>query len=258
MSALQIDARCLQELLGRAVMVYPWIDGKVLKCGTVDRHCAEKIGEVLGAMHALNLDASDFKPAVKPIDPERWKVLEQKAQEAEHSLQDCLAKNLGKLEFWSRKAMAVETAMNESLLLTHADLDQQNVIWSETACPALIDWESASLQNPTGELLNLCLDWSGFPERSPSKEAFLDCLRGYRNANAGRTPLMDWSIALDGEIGYLLRWLLFSINRSFDGSPEEKDIALAEAGNALRSLELLETCAPLLLSWLHDVTELQE
>lgn len=251
-SALQIEGKCLRHIQGKVVMVYQWVDGAVLSCGTVDKQCAEAIGQVLGEIHALDLDASEFRPAIKPIDPDCWRVLSAQAQELGHQLAELLETNLERLNNWSQRAVAVEEAMQETMLLTHADLDQQNVIWSGNLSPAIIDWESASLQNATGELLNLCLDWSGFPETIPCKEAFQACLRGYRKGNAGKTSLISFEIALNGEFGYLLRWLLFSVTRSFSAAADEKDIAISEAASALRSLTLLDECKDTLISWLYN------
>src|ERR1700694_1702617 len=44
-------------------------------------------------------------------------------------------------------------------VVSHADLDQKNVLWDENDNPILIDWESVRALNPTYELLITALDW---------------------------------------------------------------------------------------------------
>jgi aminoglycoside phosphotransferase (APT) family kinase protein len=153
--------------------------------------------------------------------------------------------------FWADKACSAANELQSNMILSHGDLDQHNVIWSTNTTPAIIDWESVSLQNPTQELFNLCLDWSGFPDTLPCKNAFLACYEGYQRANGGRTESTPIETALTGEFAYLLYWLSFSLSRSIaTRSDEELEIAVSEASNALRSLRMLDECKDLLLSWI--------
>ncbi len=266
-SALLRNSKSLHIIEDSAYMIFPWIEGKALKVGTVDDKCAEKMGTVLGHIHAINLgldpEHKDFKkPAFSSGDPDKWSAIISETKAANIPLGDVLAENTEKIRAWSLQACNAVEVLNKNLILSHGDLDQHNVIWRDNFDPAIIDWESAGLQNPFVELLNLCLDWSGFPESSPNKQAFLACLQGYQKANAGKTLFGISATAFsesgflesgfletvfNGEIAYLLRWLLFSLHRALASSNEEKQIALSEAQNAWRSLCLFEECKPFLI-----------
>lgn len=250
--ALLNRGKSLHHINNKAMMVFEWKEGIAHKVGSVDQLRARKMGEVLGRIHAINLDAKRFRPPRKSIDPDQWKKILNQTKETKHPIAEALHTNAKNLLSWSRAATANGAAAQKCLILSHGDLDQHNVIWSIDSDPAIIDWESASLQDPTVELLNLCLDWSGFPERVPCKETFLACYQAYLKSNAGETELAPFETAFDGEIGYLLFWLSFSLERSFNTSGEEQEIAFSESSNALRSLCLLEECKSLLLEWLEE------
>lgn len=248
-AALLRDGNCLSTIDNRTVMVFKWIDGDVYSVGSVDAERAEKMGEVLGKIHAINLDASDFN-AMYHVDQNELGDLLKRAIAAEDSLADLLKAKKDKLAQWMEQAISAVADLQDNLLLSHGDLDQQNVVWSTNSNPSIIDWEMTGLQNPAVELINLCLDWSGFPNETPSKEAFLACYQGYQNSNQGRTRLNDLDTTFNGEVGYFLRWLSFSLRRTFDTSDTEKEIGAAESERALRSLCLFDEYRAQLQSWI--------
>ena len=250
--ALLRDGKCVHEFKNKSLMIYEWIEGKPLKVGTVNSKCAERMGEVLGAIYAIDLKHTGFRPLNGTVDPDQWNTFLKQAESSKHPLRHELKTNSKTLADWSLNANNAIAELQQNQLLSHGDLDQHNVIWSRSNEPSIIDWESASLQNPAVELLNLCLDWSGFPEHVPDREAFAACLNGYKRSNAARTELDAWDEAIHGEFAYLLFWLSFSLARSFESSGDEQVIASTEAANALRSLCLLDECRFMLLEWLRS------
>ena len=250
-TALFLDGTCVKHLDGHAFMVFRWIEGQAHSVGTIDASRAAKMGEVLGTIHGIKLDADDFKYLGKAVDADQWTriLIDTKAAAKGHPVAARLDANARNLALWAEQACTVNEPLQRNLVLSHGDLDQHNVIWANNSEPAIVDWEMVSLQNPSVELLNLCLDWSGFPDRVPDKEAFIACIDAYRKLNAGRTQLENFDTAANGEIAYFLRWLSYSLERISDASAEENEIALTEAGNALRSLRLFDECKSMIRSW---------
>ncbi len=247
--ALFVNDNCVHLISGKAIMIYDWVEGITQKVGSVDALRAEKMGEVLGTIHGINLDSSGFIPVCRAKSPEQWSNLIEQAKTTKHPVGVQLEANTKNLMIALERAMNAAESLKKGMLLSHGDLDQQNVIWLENSEAAIIDWESVSLQNPAVELLNLCLDWSGFPDQVPNKEAFLACFNGYQKSNRGRTALTSMEIAFDGEVEYFLSWLYFSLTRLSNASADEADIALTESLNALRSLCLFSECEQLLSTW---------
>lgn len=249
-TALQVNGSCLHHTNNRTLMLYPWVEGAAHKIGTVKQQCAQEMGEVLGKIHAIKLEEEDFHKQKNSFDLSKLRTLLKQAKDDKHPLASELENKASLIESSLEIAINSSALLREQQLVSHGDLDQHNVIWSDNLKPSIIDWESAGLQNPAVELFNLCLDWSGFPEISPDKEAFLACFRGYKETNAGATELAPFDIAISGEFAYFLFWLSFSLGRSFDcSSQEERDIAISEALNALRSIALLEECKDVLQTW---------
>jgi thiamine kinase-like enzyme len=72
-----------------------------------------------------------------------------------------LNENLGNLLGANQKYHSAIDVLKENTVVSHGDLDQKNVLWDSENNPILIDWESARKLNPTYEIVNVALDWSG-------------------------------------------------------------------------------------------------
>ena len=69
----------------------------------------------------------------------------------------------------------------------------------------IVDWEAAGLINPTRELADVALAWSGQTVGEPSEAAFRAVIDGYRKAGG---PLADSAYdALHSCLGNWLEWL---------------------------------------------------
>ncbi len=250
-SAVQREGKSVNRVNGEAALVYPWIDGQVHGVGSVDKFRAAQMGETLSFMHGLELQHCEVKHEMGLIETGLWDVFAGRISGMNSSISSVLRENICHLNRWTEAANLALPRLAENMVLSHADLDQQNVIWTYEGIPWLIDWESASLQNPAVELLNLCLDWSGFPDNLPDKDCFTACYEAYIKANGGRPPEHAMRIAADGELAYLLEWLKFSLSRFSENSTEDElNIASREAHNALRSLQLFEQCKSTVLQWI--------
>ena len=216
--ALNAPGGTVQDFDGGTVIVYPWCDGTVLSKAAASPEAASQIGAILGRMHALDLPVEAPPEPVtwrEPMNKQPWAALVRRGQEQGVDWASAVEAALPDVFAWDKDRIAADAALPKTLVLSHCDLDQKNVIWVNDT-PFLIDWESAGLTNPDGEIIGAALDWSGQNAGPPDQAAFAAVLAGYRQHNEFNPdmalPLMR------GRLGGWIDWLGASMNRSLDSN----------------------------------------
>lgn len=224
--ALDAAGGTVQDFDDVTVIVYPWCAGTVLPKSAASPGGACQIGATLGRMHALGLPGKAPPEPVtlrKPMDKEPWAALVRRGQEQGVEWAAEVETALPDLFAWDRDRIAADTALPQTLVVSHCDLDQKNVIWSNNT-PFLIDWESAGPTDPGAEIIGAALDWSGQSAGVPSQDAFAAVLAGYRQHSKFHPdralPLMR------SRLGGWIDWLDASMNRSLDSSATSGERAL--------------------------------
>ncbi len=215
--ALDAPGGTVQDFDAVTVIVYPWHEGKVLPKSAASPEEAYQIGVILGRMHALNLPGGaspEPPPAREPMAEEPWMSLVRRGQEQQAGWMSAVGASLPDLFVWNRDRIAADAALPQTLVLSHCDLDQKNVIWQNSHMPLLLDWESAGLTSPNAEIIGAALDWSGQSAGPPNHAAFAAVFAGYRqhmNFDPHTAlPLMR------SRLGGWIDWLAASMNRSLD------------------------------------------
>jgi thiamine kinase-like enzyme len=85
------------------------------------------------------------------------------------------------MALWYARYRQVLPDLYRHQVLSHRDLDQKNVLWPDAETPLLIDWESAGMINPTVELADVALNWSGVTVGEPDPAAFAAVVAAYRD-----------------------------------------------------------------------------
>lgn len=85
--------------------------------------------------------------------------------------------------------------------------------------PLLIDWESARLLNPTQEILNAALDWSGITTVF-NENIFDTMIKAYQQAG-GVIVNETLEAAFYGILGNWINWMVYNIERSFKTRSDE-------------------------------------
>ncbi|HEH5924806.1 TPA: phosphotransferase [Legionella pneumophila] len=214
----------LYETDGITVMVYPWVEGKTLTLDQVTTKHANKIGTVVAAIHAANIKLFDLPiPEVHSISVEHWHNLVEKALNNKLAWADVANTNLPDLIIWSDLYQKAQQRLNKHLIISHTDMDPKNVIWHDEVSPVLIDWEGAGLANPTAEIMNVAIGWSGETELLFRENIFSAIIEGYCNAG-GYIIKDDMPDAFYRLIGGYLAWLEFNMTRSLDSSEYKVDV----------------------------------
>jgi Ser/Thr protein kinase RdoA (MazF antagonist) len=232
------------------VMVFPWVEGATLTPGPASPAQAGEIGALLGRMHALALALPGLElPAWRVWRDDDWVLLARRAAAARAPWADALRAMLRDLCWWSRLARDASPRLWQNLVVSHADLDQSNILWRDAETPLLVDWESAGYINPTLEVLDAALDWSGLSMGDPDEASFRALLAGYQSA--GGTLHASIDDALAGVLGRWLGWLEWNLRRALDATstPQEQASATSELDTALAVLPRLAAALGQVAGW---------
>ncbi len=200
-AAIGFEGHYLTLYNNKGYLLYPWVDAKALDQDEISEPHALKIAALLAKMHKLNLSVPELSaPTFDIHSNEKIRELIKQRQQYEHALLTC---NEG-----YQQAIPL---LKKQPVVSHGDLDQKNVLWDDNK-PFLIDWESARLLNPTYEIVNASLDWSGITSKF-DKALFDKMLETYQAAG-GEIDHTLLTAALYGVIGNWINWLVYNIERA--------------------------------------------
>ncbi len=241
-TAIIIHNTPLFEIDGIIVMVFPWVEGKTLTLNQVTIEHAKLIGAVVAAIHAANIKPFDLPiPEAHFITAERWHALVDKALNKKLDWAIVAKNNLPNLMVWSETYQTAKQRLNKRLIISHTDMDPKNVLWPDDTSPVLIDWEGAGLANPTAEIMNVAIGWSGETELLFRENIFSSVIGGYCNSG-GCIIESDMLDAFHGLIGGYLAWLEFNMSRSLDSSKYNvyaQNLGIKETKLTLKKLNFL-------------------
>jgi thiamine kinase-like enzyme len=251
-AALGCDGDPVQEIEGRTVMVYRWIEGETLSEEAVEPERARQIGILLGHMHALNLQFPALpQPEWEHFRDDDWDLLTVHAYDGGIPWATPVRSVMHRLVEWSRLSEQASEKLSHTYVVSHRDSGQKNVIWQDERTPWLVDWEAAGLVNPTIELVSVALDWSGWATGVLREDTFSAIMESYISAGGSvRDAGVD---ALHGVMGIWLGWLLFNMRRSLGESiidEDERQLGIRETPLAIARLRTLAHYAEQWASWI--------
>lgn len=203
-------------------LVYPWTNAKAVLVPTESQ--ALKIATILAKMHLINLKMPEMTEPDFPI---------HKTQELPDIMRAANESYLNAIPI-----------LKQHLVISHGDLDPKNVLWDVHDNPILIDWESARLINPTYEIINTSLDFSG-----NNQGLFINMIEEYKKSGGN---LKDIEAAFAGVLGNWINWLSFNIKRSNSDDSEVKKMAQEQVDQTLTTIQRLEGIIPELIQIIRD------
>ncbi len=231
----------------RGYLVYPWCDYTALPIGQADEHHGLEVARLLARMHGADIQVAGIKETELAAFPvERVDELAREAAEGHPLCAVSLSSHrqrLGEIVALHNKAIV---ELNKELVICHGDLDQKNILWDDLDRPVIIDWECAGKLNPTYEIVQAALDWSGAAsELRPG--LFRRMLEAYQDAG-GEVEVDAMEASLDYIAGESLIWLLYSIGRSLeDADPPQEEIEAEQIERVIASVLRLKQLTPELL-----------
>lgn len=228
-------------------LVYPWVNAQTLPQNTVSKTHAIKIAHILTQLHTTNLHIPGLSEPqfdvhtnaeISALIEESASLTLPYAHELQQHKDDLLTMN-------DAYQSSIST-LKKLILVSHADLDQKNVLWDNQQNPILIDWESARNINPTQEIINAAFDWSGITTDSFSTKIFFNMIIEYKNAGGAIESRMVHA-ALGGIFGNWINWMLFNMQRSIKiASTNSEDAApsIQQVHQTLQTMIRLENFLP--------------
>ncbi|HAT1867339.1 aminoglycoside phosphotransferase family protein [Legionella pneumophila] len=219
-----------------AFLVYPWINAQALDKGAISETLAVKIAAILAKIHHIHLNVPELDSQEFDIHSnEKIISLIDKSVSQNLVFKERLKNNqllITEINELFQKAIPI---LQSTSGVSHGDLDQKNVLWDKNDIPFLVDWESARKLNPTYEIINCALDWSGITTPFFNKSLFIKMLKAY--ASAGVTINNDHlEAAFYGVLGNWINWLVYNIERSFSSDKEQQNIGIEQVLQVLPTI----------------------
>ena len=253
-SAIHKDGDYLIEIDGAFFLIYPWVNAKTLSAHEPisDQHGIE-IAVLISKIHTINLNIfslpSSQDPEFNTLSSEQILEAIKNSQAKKAPFATELKKHQKILLMLNQKYLDSIPHLKKQSVISHGDLDPKNVLWDAEDQPILIDWESARRLNPTHEIINACLDWSGISlENNFNQNLFFKMLAAYQKSGGA----LDQSLlepAFYAVAGNWIHWMVFNIQRFCETQdPEVLNLSAQQVSQTLRTIVFLENLIPTLLS----------
>lgn len=213
--ALKADDHYLTIVGDRGYLVFPWCNYTALPRGQVDERHGIEVARLLARMHSADIHVAGVKETTLEAFPvERVDELVGRASECQPLSAVSLSNQRQRLAEILAPHNEAIVGLKKKLVIGHGDLDQKNVLWDDRDRPFIIDWERAGKLNPTYEIIQAALDWSGAAsELRPG--LFRRMLEAYQDAG-GELEADAMGPSLDYIAGEWLIWLLYCVGLSLE------------------------------------------
>ncbi|MEU8001845.1 phosphotransferase [Catellatospora sp. NPDC049111] len=181
------------RLAGVGFTVTPWVDGEHLPGARLDLASCERLGRLLGRVHAALAAVGPNLPVATPPDP-----LSRAAagERIEHYLAAIAARPRPDLVDriaadhlrWRRELLATEVrpvGEQPEQGWTHGDFHQFNLVWRDGVVVAVLDWDRVRRQPLGAELIRACLLHFADADGQLDLARIAAVVRGYRTIRPG-------------------------------------------------------------------------
>ncbi len=213
-----------------AYLVFPYIASHPLN--TITPQHSAQIGRYLATLHTLRLPvtarddvglvAADITAIALPHHDRLTQQLTQQAPWLHTLYQTC---------------QRYTDIFKQHCVISHRDLDPNNVLWRDACTPVVIDWETAGTINQTRDLLTTALYWSFNPDYTVDHARFIAFIESYLTTG-GVIEVNDIEAGLYGMTADWLNWLNECLQRLLSAPPNSAEAILC-AREATRTLTAL-------------------
>ena len=228
-------------------LVYPWIEATAIPESQISEQHALQIAVILAKMHIMRLEVPNMPESKIDVftSPELIALINTSIK-YNCSFAQSLQKASSALITINDACIDLISALKKDVIVSHGDLDPKNVLWDNSGKPVLIDWESARKLNPTYEIINACLDWSGITKEF-NKELFCEMLKAYTQAGGIIDTVMT-NAAFYGVLGNWVNWMVYNIKRAGNAKDlEQKTIGTEQVNLVLPTILRLKELMPELI-----------
>ncbi len=210
-AAKKFDGAHVVEHDGSWFMVFDWLEGASVFAPEITvEHCA-KIGELLGKIHAADVEVEGMEPETEVRDVFEWEYLCKAMTCGEQGEFSALKAFLPELLALDAEVVHALKISSSHKVISHRDLDPKNVMWQGNQ-PYIIDWEAAGCVNPFQELIEVFNYWITEVDgryNFEKLEALMDVYRAYKEIR-----FVDWDTVLLRSFDGILGWLEYNMRRA--------------------------------------------
>jgi thiamine kinase-like enzyme len=241
-SAIQRRDKHLIIIDQTGYLIYPWVEARALNVDEVTEVHQSIIAKILARIHSINLSVPELDQAQFDIHSnESIVALIDKAESCHCPFSGRLRSLLPDIVKMNDRYQSTIPLLKENVVVSHGDLDPKNVLWDKKDQPIIIDWESARKLNPTYEILNASLDWSGITSGNFDESRVDLMLHAYKKEN-GLIDTNHLHAAHYAVIGNWLNWMVYNIERACsDDSLEQREMGVDQVNQVLRTLDRVKT-----------------
>lgn len=232
---------------GIGFLVYPWVDAIALDKDAVSIPQVLEVARILSKIHLMNLNVPEIEDAEFDIyDNNKIVAFVGLAKKQNLPFSADLMENLVALLEINKNYHSAISILKNHTVVSHGDLDQKNVLWDDSMNPILIDWECVRRVNPTYEIINAALDWSGITTIF-DKDLFGEMISTYKGVGG----IIDQGIleaVFYGVLGNWINWMVYNIQRaSNQQDPEQQKIGTEQVSQVLLTILRLKRLIPELI-----------
>lgn len=222
----------MQEIDGQYLYLFDWFDGAALQNEEITAYHCAKIGEVLARIHRIDCVKGKCEKKEMNID---WLFYIARLREENTELYELMKQSEDILYERQKKGNAAIKKLPDILAICHSDMDCKNVLWNGSDY-RIIDLECLCYANPSLELFELALCWSGYESSQIDFDLYQTFIGAYKDADGIKVE--DAEVLYDSNCGSL-EWLEYNIKRvlGIDCGPEEKDMGISQVKSTLAHIE---------------------
>ena len=234
--SLSSNGTHVQHISNSYVLVYKWVEGITLSTEAANVKQAYTIGEIIGKIHSVHISEPSVQVGLPQIFTNfHWEelILKIKAILPEY------ANSFESVLNWNSNSSKIINVLKNNLIVTHGDIDQKNVIWTDETTPNIIDWEGVSVTNPGLEIIDAALNWSGLLSGTVNIDSMKAVIDGYIDTGGKIYESID--ILLSACIIKWLPWLEFNMRRAVQPLQDDEvlKLSITQVKNTLSSIELI-------------------
>lgn len=218
------------------VMLFPYINGKLLDQNSILPIHTTTIGKAIAKIHTANIKLN-HPPATNLFNP----VILNNFDNIQNKLNNkYLDIDITSLQWLLQQYQQYIPILSENLVISHRDCDPKNVLWDLQGHYYLIDWESAGLINRTHDIFATAIYWSLDQYYRIKMSALKNFIDSYIN-NQGIIEVSEIKAGWYGLLGDWLGWLDFNLNRILTQPKQstEFQLGLSEAKKTLHALPII-------------------
>lgn len=210
-AAKEFNGAYVVEHDGSWFMVFDWLEGaSVFAPDITVEHCA-KMGELLGKIHAADVEVEGMEPEAEVRDVFDWEKLCKAMPCGERGFVSALNDFLPELFALDADVVHALKISSSHKVISHRDLDPKNVMWQGNQ-PFIIDWEAAGYVNPFQELVEVINYWITETDGSYNFVKLSVLMAAYKVYKEAR--FVDWDTVLLRGFDGILGWLEYNMRRA--------------------------------------------